>query len=84
MSGIHSCRFETTKQKTLEHLMKKYHYIVLTFTIFTSLPAYAYIDPGTGLLFMQGFFAALGFLIAFVKSPVKKIKDLSKRLRDKK
>lgn len=64
--------------------MKKYHYIVYAFTIFASLPAYAYIDPGTGLLFMQGLFAALGFLVAFVKNPIKKIKDLSKRLRGKK
>ncbi len=64
--------------------MKKYQYIIFAFTIFTALPAYAYIDPGTGLLLMQGLFAALGFLVAFVKNPVKKIKDLSKRLRGKK
>ena len=64
--------------------MKKNHLIIAIVAIFSSLPAYAYIDPGTGLLFMQGLFAAIGFLIAFVKNPVKKIKDLSKRLRSKK
>lgn len=45
--------------------------------------AHAYIDPGSGMLYLQGFLALIGILIAFVKSPIQSIKDLYKRIRNK-
>jgi hypothetical protein len=35
-----------------------------------SLPAYAYIDPGTGMLAVQGLIAFLVAVIAFIRNPI--------------
>lgn len=39
----------------------------LLYSLF-SLPAYAYIDPGSSLLLLQGLFAAIGAAFIFAKS----------------
>jgi len=36
--------------------------------------AFAYIDPGSGMLLAQGLIAFLGTCIAFIKDPIGKIK----------
>ena len=64
--------------------MKKNKYIVMVLGLFIAFPSYAYIDPGTGLLFMQGLFALIGFLVAFVKNPVNIIRNIIKKLKLKK
>jgi hypothetical protein len=46
-------------------------------------PAFAYIDPGTGMLLLQGLLAAVGAVIVFVRNPIKGIKSLLDRLRRK-
>jgi hypothetical protein len=45
--------------------------------------AYAYIDPGSGMLLWQGLIAAIGAVIVFVRSPWQAIKRLIERLRHK-
>lgn len=55
----------------------RFFFIVLLFP----LPAFAYIDPGTGLLMLQGLFAAIGALVIFVKNPIKTLKRLFAKLR---
>jgi hypothetical protein len=45
--------------------------------------AFAYVDPGSGMLLWQGLLAALGAVIVFVRSPLKAIKALLDRLRGK-
>jgi hypothetical protein len=37
--------------------------------IVISAPAYAYIDPGTGLLVLQGLFAVVGAALTFMRKP---------------
>jgi hypothetical protein len=34
-----------------------------------SSPAYAYVDPGSSLLLLQGLFAALGAALTFIRKP---------------
>jgi hypothetical protein len=48
--------------------------LIVLLTCFYSIPAYAYIDPGTNLFLLQGLLAILGGLIAFIKNPIEKIK----------
>jgi hypothetical protein len=48
-----------------------------------TMPAFAYVDPGTGMLAIQGFIAALVWVIAFVTHPIKTMKTLINRLRKK-
>lgn len=36
--------------------------------------AHAYIDPGTGLLLLQGVLAGLVSLVVFIRNPIKSIK----------
>jgi hypothetical protein len=43
-------------------------------------PAYAYVDPGSGLLIWQAFIALLGGLIAFFANPLATIKRLWARV----
>lgn len=45
--------------------------------------AHAYIDPGSGMLMLQGIIAAIGACIAFVKNPVGKIKSIFKKFNSK-
>lgn len=56
---------------------------VMLLSIVFSLPAYAYIDPGSGLLLLQGLFAAIGAVLTFVKKPRQFIAKLfSRRKKD--
>lgn len=57
------------------------------FIFFASLfpcTAYAYIDPGSGMLMLQGLIAAIGACIAFVKDPIGKIKALFGKFKSRK
>ena len=45
--------------------------------------AFAYIDPGSGMLFWQGLIAVIGGVVMLVKNPVQTIKDWIQRLRQK-
>jgi hypothetical protein len=42
--------------------------------------AQAYIDPGSGMLLVQGLFALVGGIIVFVKNPIKTVKSLFARI----
>ncbi len=54
---------------------------VLMLALLFPAPAFAYVDPGTGLLLLQGLFAAIGMLVIFIKNPIKTLKRLIARLR---
>lgn len=43
--------------------------------------AWAYVDPGTGMLLLQGLIAAIGALVVFVRNPVKTVKAWLARRR---
>lgn len=45
--------------------------------------AFAYVDPGSGMLLWQGLLAAIGAVIVFVRNPVKAFKSFVDRLRRK-
>ena len=45
--------------------------------------AYAYIDPGSGMLLWQGLIAAVGAVLVFVRRPWDTVKRLIARLRRK-
>lgn len=47
------------------------------------LSAHAYVDPGTGMLLVQGLIALVGAIVVFVKNPIASIKALIARLRKK-
>ena len=49
-------------------------YFVTTCFCLLTFPAYAYTDPGTGILLIQGFVAAIALIIAFIKNPIKTAK----------
>ncbi|OYY69180.1 MAG: hypothetical protein B7Y44_06985 [Sphingomonadales bacterium 28-55-16] len=42
-------------------------------------PAHAYVDPGTGLLLVQGLVAFIGGVVVFLKNPIASIKALIAR-----
>ena len=44
------------------------------------VPAFAYIDPGTGMLLVQGLVALIGGFVAFSKNPIGWLRDRLKRL----
>jgi hypothetical protein len=50
--------------------------------LLASPSAMAYVDPGSGMLMIQAFIALLAGVVAFVKNPVKIVKDLWRRLRN--
>ena len=50
--------------------------------IFCFVPvAHAYVDPGSGLLLIQGLLAFIGGVVVFLKHPVQTFKQLIRRLR---
>jgi hypothetical protein len=53
------------------------------FVVLITLPsvAFAYIDPGSGMLLIQGLVAAIGAIIVFIKSPISTIKRMIARWR---
>ena len=46
------------------------------YLLFMPSLAFAYIDPGSGMLIIQGLIAFLGACIAFIKNPIEKIKKI--------
>jgi hypothetical protein len=46
--------------------------------------ASAYVDPGTGMLAIQGLLALIGGILIFVRSPIKSIKAWLERRRGQK
>ena len=50
----------------------------------TPMPAYAYVDPSSSLLVLQGVLAALGALLVFVRHPLQTLKRWIAKLRGKK
>ena len=48
-------------------------------SVILTAPAQAYIDPGSGMLLLQGLFAAVGGILAFVKKPREVIAKLFRR-----
>jgi predicted membrane channel-forming protein YqfA (hemolysin III family) len=69
------------------HTFKKHKYramklfIFLLLTLVAALPAYAYIDPGTGTLAVQGLIALIIGIVAFVRHPIKTAREWLKRWR---
>lgn len=55
--------------------------VFLWFVLVSS--ASAYIDPGSGMLFWQGFIAVIGAVLVFFRNPLAVIRDWIKRLRRK-
>lgn len=60
--------------------MKRRKYLLLALALLPA-SAFAYVDPGSGMLIWQGLLAALGAVIMFVRSPIEQIKRVWRRLR---
>jgi hypothetical protein len=59
--------------------------IFLVIAILASpMPAYAYVDPSSSLLVLQGILAALGALLVFVRNPLQTLKRWIAKLRGQK
>jgi hypothetical protein len=54
--------------------------VFLLLTLLYSRHAYAYIDPGSTMLLLQGLLAALGAVLVFVRHPIKTVKSLVLKL----
>jgi uncharacterized membrane protein YhaH (DUF805 family) len=54
--------------------------------VLTLLPlqAHAYVDPGTGMLLIQGLIALIGGVIVFVRNPVATVKRWMERRKNPK
>ena len=48
---------------------------VIIFTLFIE-QAYAYVDPGSGLLILQGLLAVVGMLLMMIKHPIVTMRKL--------
>ena len=56
--------------------------VIFSFYLFiTPSVAFAYIDPGSTFLILQGFIAVAGGVIVFIKNPIKKIKSIFFKLK---
>jgi hypothetical protein len=62
--------------------LTKITFLTLLFMLYPST-AHAYIDPGSGMLMLQGLIAAIGACIAFVKDPIGKVKAFFSRFKSK-
>jgi hypothetical protein len=51
--------------------------------LLSPVAAHAYVDPGTGMVLVQGLIALIGAVVVFVKNPVTAIKALIARFRKK-
>jgi len=69
-------------EKKLKYIMTLLLRTVLLSVVLSS-PAYAYIDPGSGLLLLQGLFAMIGVALAFIKKPWSMLARLFARSKDK-
>jgi hypothetical protein len=52
--------------------------------IVSPLSAFAYVDPGNGLILWQGLIAGLGVLVMLIQSPIRTIKNWLIRRRSRK
>jgi len=55
---------------------------IIFLNIIFSSPAYAYVDPGSALLLLQGLFAAIGAALTFIKKPWQLIAKLLGRKKN--
>lgn len=60
--------------------MKRRKFLLLALALLPA-SAFAYVDPGSGMLIWQGLLAALGAVIMFVRNPIEQIKRVWRRLR---
>ena len=56
---------------------------ILLFVFLFPSDAFAYIDPGSGMLVWQGVIAAIGAVLIFVRNPIQTIKGWIERLKRK-
>ena len=64
-----------------QNIQKKFIIILIFFLTFPEI-SYAYIDPGTGSIILQGFLASIAFIVAFSKKLKNKIKNFfNKRVK---
>lgn len=47
------------------------------------IPAYAYVDPGSGMLLIQFFVAIIGGIIVFMRNPIATVKKFFSKFRKK-
>jgi hypothetical protein len=65
--------------------MVKFHWLVrgsLLWAMLTS-NAWAYVDPGSGMLLWQGLVASIGAVLIFFRNPIQVLKSWIDRLRGK-
>lgn len=65
--------------------MLNFRFMVRVFLLsiaFTS-SAWAYVDPGSGMLLWQGLVAAIGAVLIFIRNPIQVVKSWIERLRGK-
>ncbi len=51
--------------------------------LLSPIAAHAYVDPGAGMVLVQGLIALIGGVVVFVKNPIAAIKTLIARFRKK-
>ena len=56
--------------------------VVYCWLLFSST-AWAYVDPGSGMLLWQGLIAAIGAVLIFLRNPIQVIKSWIDRIRGK-
>jgi hypothetical protein len=58
--------------------------LLITISFFILSPAcYGYFDPGSTMLLLQGLLALIGGIVYYVKNPIKAIKSLIARIKNK-
>ena len=62
-------------------LMSRFRRVFFILLLAHAPVAYAYIDPGSQILLLQGFLAIIGALIALIRHPIDTVKTLIKRFR---
>ena len=62
--------------------MKSHSLLVGILTLSLSPAAFAYVDPGSGMLLWQGLIAAFGAVLVFARSSKASIKKLLDRFRN--
>jgi hypothetical protein len=71
------------KQHNDNMMTKRRKAVLVTLLGLVPLPAFAYVDPGSGMLLMQGLIAAIGAVVVFAKNPVESFRKLWQRIRGK-
>lgn len=61
-----------------------FRHLLVGLTVLVTAPsAFAYVDPGSGMLLWQGLIAAVGMVLVFVRNPLQSIKRLLDRFKRK-